>query len=154
MAVTKTILKNTHQEAVIKVEGTADAAVIDLDVDLVNSGQSASTVNDQVVNIVGMVWTGATGGVITITRNAVVIATLLAEASGNIDFNGQDMIPDTIENDQDITVTISGAQAELWLRVRKVSGYDNYIEPATYGAYDDPTRVGASTTMSGSPDKV
>jgi thioredoxin reductase (NADPH) len=33
-------------------------------------------------------------------------------------------------------------------------GWATKVEESTYGSYDDPTRVGASTTISGSPDKV
>jgi hypothetical protein len=153
MAVVKTILKNTNQEAVVKVAGTAAAATIDLDVDLLPASQ-AKDGDTQTVNIAGLVWTGASGGVITITRNSVVVATLQAAPSGAIDFTGQMMIPDTISNTSDIVVTISGAQAECWIRLRKVSGYASKVEYATYGSYDDETRVGASTSLSGSPDKV
>jgi hypothetical protein len=151
MAVVKTVLKNVNQEAVVKVAGTAAAATIDLSADLVASTQALDG-NTQTVNIVGLVWTGATDGIITITRNSVVIATLQANAAGALDFAGQQMIPETIGNTQDIVVTISGAQAECWLRLRKVSGYATKVEYATYGSYDDETRVGASTTISGSPD--
>ena len=151
MAVVKTVLKNVNQEAVVKVAGTADAATIDLSTDLVASTQALDG-NTQTVNIVGLVWTGAANGIITITRNSIVIATLQANAAGALDFAGQQMIPETIGNTQDIVVTISGAQAECWLRLRKVSGYATKVEYATYGSYDDETRVGASTTISGSPD--
>jgi hypothetical protein len=61
---------------------------------------------------------------------------------------------DNVENTSDIVVTIAGAEAQCYLTVRKASGYATKVEPATYGAYDDETRVGASTTLSGSPDKV
>jgi hypothetical protein len=40
------------------------------------------------------------------------------------------------------------------LVLRKISGWDTKVEETTYGAYDDRTRVGASTTLDGSPDKV
>jgi hypothetical protein len=153
MAVVKTILKNTNQEAVVKVAGTAAAATIDLSVDLLATTQALDGAT-QTVNITGLVWTGASGGVITITRNSVVITTLQAAPYGAVDFTGQMMIPDTIGNTQDIVVTISGAQAECWVRLRKVSGYATKVETPEYGAYDDETRVGASTTLSGSPDRV
>jgi hypothetical protein len=146
MAVAKTILKNTNQESVVKVAGTAAAATIDLSVDLLAATQT--------VNITGLVWTGATDGIIQITRNSVVVATLQANAAGGLDFTGQMMIPEIINNTSDIVVTISGAQAECWIRLRKVGGYATKVETATFGAYDDETRVGASTTLSGSPDKV
>jgi hypothetical protein len=151
MAVVKTVLKNVNQEAVIKVAGTAAAATIDLSTDLVASTQALDG-ETQTVNIVGLVWTGATNGIIEITRNSVVIATLQANAAGALDFAGQQMIPETISNTSDIVVTISGAQAECWIRVKKVGGYKTKVEYATYGAYEDESRVGASTTLPGSPD--
>lgn len=153
MAVTKTILKNTNQETVIKVAGTAAAATIDLSTDLVASTQVVDGAT-QTVNIVGLVWTGAADGIIEISRGGVIVTTLQANAAGALEFAGQQMVPDSIGNTSDIVVTISGAQSECWVRVRKVSGYATKVETATYGAYDDETRVGASTTISGSPDKV
>jgi hypothetical protein len=153
MPVAKTILKNTNQEAVVKVAGTAASTTIDLSSDLLAASQALDG-ETQTVNIAGLVWTGATDGIIQITRNSVVVATLQSNAAGGLDFTGQMMIPETINNTSDIVVTISGAQAECWIRLRKVSGYATKIEYATYGSYDDETRVGASTTLSGSPDKV
>lgn len=153
MAVVKTILKNTNQETVIKVAGTAAAATIDLSTDLVASTQVVDG-DTQTVNIVGLVWTGANNGIIEISRGSVVVTTLQSNAAGALEFSGQQMVPDSIGNTSDIVVTISGAQAECWMRVRKVGGYATKVETATYGAYDDETRVGASTTLSGSPDRV
>lgn len=153
MAVVKTILKNTDQEAVVKVQGTAAAATITLATDLLASSQALDGAT-QTVNITGFQWSGAPDGVITVTRNSVVIATLQTTAAGALEMNGQMMIPDTIENTQDIVITISGAQSECWIKLRKAGGYKSKVENATYGSYDDPTRVGASTTLSGSPDKV
>lgn len=152
MAVVKTVLKNTNQEAVVKVAGNAAAATIDLNADIVANTQVADD-GDQTVNIIGLVWTGAVDGIITITRNDVIITTLQAGAAGALDFSGQQMIPETINNTHDVVVAISGAQAECWVRLRKVTGYTTKVESATYGYYDDETRVGASTTLSGSPDK-
>ena len=142
MATVKTILKNTNQESVVKVAGTAATETITLGTDLVASTQAVSG-DTQTVNIVGLVWTGATNGIITITRDSVVIATLQANAAGSLDFSGQAMIPETINNTDDISVAISGAQAECWLRLRKVSGYATKVETATFGAYDDETNVGS-----------
>ena len=153
MAVVKTVLKNVNQETVVKVAGTAAAATIDLSTDIVAASQEIDG-STQTVNIIGLVWTGATDGIITVTRNNVVIATLQANAAGALEFGGQAMIPETINNTSDIVVTISGAQSECWLRLRKVSGYKTKVEYSTYGAYEDESRVGASTTVSGSPDKV
>jgi len=153
MAVVKTVLKNTNQESVVKVAGTAAAATITLATDLLATTQALDG-GTQTANIVGVTWTGASGGIVTITRNAVVVMTLQADAAGTLEFAGQSMVPDTVGTTSDIVVTISGAQAECWLKIRKVGGYATKVEEATYGAYDDRTRVGASTTVSGSPDKA
>jgi len=151
MAVTKTILKNSNNESVVKVAGTAAAATIDLSADLVSSTQALEGAT-QTVNIAGLVWTGASDGIISIARNSVVVTTLQANAAGALDFTGQMMVPETIENTSDIVVTISGAQAECWIRLRKVGGYADKIETGLFGSYDDPTRVGASSSISGSPE--
>lgn len=151
MAVTKTILKNVNQETVIKVAGTAGAATIDLQTDLVANTQVVDGAT-QTVNIVGLIWTGATDGIVQIARDGTIIATLQANAAGALEFGGQAMIPETVENTKDITVTISGAQAECWIRVKKVGGYKTKVEYSTFGAYEDEARVGASTTIPGSPD--
>ena len=95
----------------------------------------------QTVNIVGVTWSGSAAGVVTITRNSVVIMTLTS--SGQLDFTGQNMTPDTIENASDIVVTISGGQAECWLRLRKVSGYKTHIEPEQFGSLDNPSVSGS-----------
>lgn len=142
MAIVKTILKKTHQEAVVKVAGTAAAGTVALATDLLPTGQALDG-GTQTVNIVGVTWTGATGGIITITRNSVVVMTLQTDAAGALDFGGQMMLPDTIQNTSDVVVTISGAQAECWLRLRKVGGYKTTVEPEQFGIYDNPAVVGS-----------
>jgi hypothetical protein len=153
MAVVKSILKNVAQEAVVKVSGTNETATITLATDLLSVGQALDGATQSVV-IAGVTWTGAIGGVVTITRDSVVVMTLQANAAGFLDFSGQCMIPDNTGATSDLAVAVSGAQAECWLRLRKVGGYKTMVENATYGSYDDPTRVGASTTINGSPDYV
>lgn len=140
MAVVKTILKKTHQEAVVKVAGTAAAGTVALATDLLPTGQALDG-GTQTVNIVSISWSGSAEGVITVTRNSVVIMTLTS--SGQLDFTGQAMIPDTIENTSDIVVTISGGQAECWMRLRKVGGYKTTVEPEQFGIYDNPAVVGS-----------
>ena len=143
MAVTKTVLKNTNQESVVKVAGTAGEVTITLNSDCLASTTQALDGVTQTVNIIGLVWTGAADGIVTISRNSVIITTLQANAAGMLYFDGQSMIPDTIQNTSDIVVTISGAQAECWLRLRKVSGYATKVETAVFGAYDNQSAVGS-----------
>lgn len=142
MATVKTILKKVHQEAIIKVQGTTAAEVISLSTDLLAVGQALDGAT-QSVNIVGVTWSGAANGVITITRGATTIMTLQTNSCNQLDFSGQQMIPDTIANTTDITVTISGAQAECWLKLRKVGGYKTTIEPEQFGSYDNPAVAGS-----------
>jgi len=97
----------------------------------------------QAVNITGVNWTGGTGGVITITRNNVVVMTLQSAAAGMIFFDGQTMPPENTENTSDIVVSVSGAQSECWIKLRKVSGYKTTIEPEQFGPYDNPSVAGS-----------
>jgi hypothetical protein len=142
MPTAKTVLRKTHQEAVVKVAGTAAAQTISLASDLLPTGQVLDG-GTQTVNIVGATWTGAIGGVVTIARNSVTIMTLVGDNPGQIDLGGQSMIPDTINNTSDIVVTISGAQAECWLKLRKVGGYKTTIEPEQFSVYDNPAVAGS-----------
>jgi hypothetical protein len=153
MPVTKTILKNTNQETIVKIAGTAAAATIDLQTDCLASAQALDGAT-QTVNIAGFQFTGLASSTITIARNGTNITTVAAEGHDSIEFTAGNGFADTISNTSDIVVTIAGAEAQVYLTLRKVGGYATKVEPATYGAYDDETRVGASTTLSGSPDKV
>ena len=153
MAVTKSILKNTEVETIVKVSGTAAAATIALDTDLLASTQALDGDNQTAV-ICGLQWTGANNGIIEISRNSVIVMTLQANAAGALEMGGQAMLPDPTEKASDIVVTISGAQSEVWIRIKKLTGYTSKVETSIYGSYDDPTRVGASTTIQGSPDYV
>ena len=142
MAVRKTILKNTNQETIIKIPGTAAAATIDLDVDLLASTQAVSG-GTQTVNIVGAKWHGLSGSTITVTRNSVNILTLPGDAPHDIDMAAGSGFVDSEENTSDIVVTIAGAEAQCYLILRKVGGYATKVETAVYGAYDDQTAVGS-----------
>jgi hypothetical protein len=147
MPTVKTVLKKTHQEVVIKVAGTAAAQTIDLasGSDMLAAGQALDGAT-QTVNIVGVTWTGAAGGIITIGRGeagATTIMTLQANSSNQLDLGGQQMVPDTTDNTTNIVVTISGAQSECWLKLRKVGGYKTTIETANFGIYDNPALPGS-----------
>lgn len=151
MAVTKTVLKNSDIETIVKVAGTAASATISLLNDLPTAKQVIPEGVSPTAVIAGLQWTGAANGIITISRNDITIATLQANAAGQLEMTGQGMVPDSIENLSDIDVTISGAQAECWIRIKKTSGYRSTVEYFKYGSYDDETIVGAKN-ISGSPD--
>jgi hypothetical protein len=153
MAVTKTVLKNTNNETIVKIAGTAASSTITLNSDCLASTQALDGAT-QTVNIVGFQFTGLASSTITIARNSTNITTVSAEGHDDVEFAAGMGFADTIQNTSDIVVTIGGAEAQLYLTLRKVGGYATKVEEAVYGAYDDRSRVGASTTLSGSPDKV
>lgn len=224
MAVTKTILKNTNQETIVKIAGTSGSATIDLQTDLVaatqvsagvtaaelatvqdnydgayavledmfsqRSGQtgypwgltvpvgwytideiqrlapgtipnagaltaSAQTLknswlmlqeylNDVAkVNIAGFQFTGLASSTIAIARNSVNVTTIAAEGHDSVEFTAGNGYAETTNNTHDIVVTIAGAEAQLYLTLRKVGGYNTKVEPATYGSYDNESAVGS-----------
>jgi hypothetical protein len=146
----KTFLKKTPQKVAVKAAGSGVTETITLATDLLHTTEVVS--GTPAVDIQAMYWTGAAAGVATITRNAVTVSTLVGQRPGYIDFTAAEF-RDSTNNTSDIVVTTTG-QMEVWLLLRKVTGYSSKIEDAQYGSYDDPSRIGASTTISGSPDKV
>ena len=84
MPVTKTILKNTNNETIVKVAGTAAAATIDLQTDCLATTQALSGAT-QTVNIVQLHFTGLPSSTITVSRNSINIFTIGAEGEGTVD---------------------------------------------------------------------
>lgn len=153
MAIVKTVLKLSERDAVVKVAGSAGTSTIDLQTDLKRTNEFVAG-QTQRVSIAGVQWSGTPDAVVSVVRNGVTILTLNCATPNSFEMNGTHMIPDTIQEDQDIAVTITGTQGECYLRLKKTNGYTSGSEPSIYGQYDDPTRIGASTTMPGSPDYV
>lgn len=152
MSLTVSIIKLTETDAVVRVAGAAGSATIDLQTDLLASTQALDG-STQRVTITGIRWTGELSNLLTVTRNGVRILTLPTEVSDTINFDGQELPPENTESTSDIVVAQTGSgQVEMYIKLRKVSGYKSKVENTVYGAYDDPTRIGASTTLSGSPD--
>lgn len=144
MAVEKSILKVTHQDAVVCVRGHSGSAVIDLDVDLLIGTQVIS--GTPTVNIVGITWTGSPAGSADVTRGQASpkLAVVPGAAPGELDFSGQNMVPITDFNTTDITVTIAGVdEMQVWLRLRKVDGFATTVEPEQFGHYDNPNVAGS-----------
>lgn len=141
MAVTKTILKNTHQSAVVKVGGTDGSATIDLQADILSAGQALDGAT-QTVNIVSVTTTGLLNSAISVTRNGVPVMAFSPENSGKIQLNESGFV-DTQENTSDIVVTVSGAEGYLYLVLHKSGGYATKIETAQFSVYDDVNAVGS-----------
>jgi len=142
MAVTKTILKNTNNETIVKIAGTADGATIDLQTDLVATTQATSGAT-QTVTIAGVQWVGLPNSTITITRNSVNVLTLPGGGADYMEFAAGNGFVDNTEATSDIIVNIAGAEAQCYLILRKTGGYASKVETAVFGAYDDQTAVGS-----------
>ena len=145
-------LRNTNQETIIKFSGgTGDTGTITIS-NLTASTQVRNAATPT-VNIVRLLASGLTNSNLTITRNSVPIFYGSPGAVIELEFisNG---FSDSVNNTSDLAFTIATAGVTGYITLRKLAGWDTKVEEVVYGVYDDPTRVGASTTMSGSPDKV
>ena len=154
MAVTFTTTKNTNLETVIHfTSSAAESGTIALNT-LAAATQALTVGGTPTVDIVKFICTGELGAKVSVVRNSTNVIVGAPENDINIEFNTLG-IPVNNANTSDIVITNGAAKTVTgWLVLRKVAGWDTKVETATYGAYDDVTRVGASTTMSGSPDKV
>jgi len=153
MAMTITTLKNTNQETVIHFASSlAESGTVTI-ANLTASSQARNS-DTPAVNIVKWQVTGELASKISVVRNSKNVIVAAPENAPYAELNAWG-IPLTNDNTSDIVIT-NGAAKEVTgiLVLRKVAGWATKVEDATYGAYDDPTRVGASTTLSGSPDKV
>jgi len=145
-------LRNTNQETIIKFTGnstdTGTIAIANL-----TAGTQVRNSATPVVNMVRIIASGLTNSNLTITRGGVAVFQGSPGAAIDFEFisNG---FSDSVNNTSDLVFTIGNAAVTGYMTLRKLVGWDTKVEDATYGAYDDVTRVGASTTISGSPDKV
>lgn len=147
---TKTVQLVTDSEAVVKISGSdLVASVINISTDILAANQIVYPTSGAVpvANIIGFQWCGEPGAIYRVNRNSKRVVTLLADNGNFMDF--VELFPsENTENTSDISVTIANAagtavQGELWIRIRKVSGYASKIETAVYGVYDNLTAVGS-----------
>lgn len=154
MAMNLTTIKNTNQETVIHFEAPSNESAT-ITIANLTAGTQARNSDAPKVNIVKFICTGEVGSGIKISRG---IKTIIAAAPENAPILDLPTfgISDGQVNDNDIVIagTVATKAISGYIVLRKIQGWDTKVETATYGAYDDVTRVGASTTMSGSPDKV
>jgi len=153
MAVLFTTVKNTNQEFIIHFDTVAAESGT---INIANIGATTQTRNSDApkVNIVKFISTGELGSGLRIVRGGKNIIACAPENAPVLDLNSNG-ISDNTNNTADIVVTNDVAKPVTgYLVLRKVAGWDTTVENATYGSYDDPTIVGASTTASGSPGKV
>ena len=154
MAVLFTTVKNTNLETIIHFDTVlAESGTIALNT-LTAPTQELTAGGTPTVNIVKFVSTGELGAGLRIVRNGKNIIACAPENAPFLDLNTMG-ISDSTNNTYDIVVTNDVAKPVTgYLVLRKITGWSTKVEPEQYGSYDDVTRVGASTTVSGSPDKV
>ena len=154
MAATRTtIIRNTNLETIIKFEGSSTDTAATIDISTLAATTQARNSDTPTVNIVKFIATGLLTSGVQIVRNGVSVLAAAPENAPTVDLTVYG-ISDNIQNTSNIVITTTGAASTGYLVLRKIAGWNTEVETATYGAYDDETRVGASTTMSGSPDKV
>ena len=154
MAATRTtIIRNTNLETIIKYEGSSTDTAATIDISTLAASTQARNSDTPTVNIVKFMCSGLLTAGVQIVRNGVNIISAAPENAPVLDLT-QNGISDNVQNTSNIVITTTGAASTGYLVLRKVAGWSTKVETATLGAYDDETRVGASTTISGSPDKV
>lgn len=154
MAATRTtIIRNTNLETIIKFEGSVADTAATIDISTLTATTQARNAETPTVNIVKFIASGLLTAGVMVVRNGVTVLAAAPESGVLLDLS-QNGISDNIQNTSNIVITTTGAVSTGYLVLRKLAGWATKVETATYGAYDDETRVGASTTISGSPDKV
>ena len=147
----KHFLKLSETDWAVKIYGPATTVeTINLATDLICMHSDGITPREEVtegsvprVVITGMTWTGELGATLNIDRGTTRIASLQSQTTTQYDFGGQGMVPDNVEDTKDIKCKVGATgHFELWLRLRKISGYSSRIEYHAFGAYDNPNKVG------------
>ena len=153
MTMAFTTVKNTNQETVIHFTSSAAESGT---ITLANLTASTQARNSDTPDVTIVKWSvqGELGSKVTINRNSKIVIACAPENAPYMEANSWG-IPINNDSTFDIVVT-NGVAKDVtgFIVLRKQAGWSTKFEPATYGAYDDVTRVGASTTLSGSPDKV
>jgi len=148
-----TTLRNTNQETIIKFSGgSADSGTITIaDLGCATQVRNSDTPKVNMVRIMASGQVNAASFIIN--RNSTVFFVGAPAAAIEFDFTSNGF-SDSQNNTSNFDFTVNGSTVTGYITLRKIAGWDNKVENEVYGAYDDPTRVGASTTKSGSPDKV
>ena len=138
----KRILKNTSSILIVKISGTDVTETISLATDFLHPS-TAPNGSPIRVNVSYVQWNVSSGSTDTIVvrRNTFPILNLYQNA-GELDMSGNGGFQDDTENSSDLVCSIIGT-GNLFLTLRKVSGFDSKLETAQYGSYDNPNVVGS-----------
>ena len=114
-------LKKTKKDVVVKVFGSPGATTINLN-DLTADNETVD--GTPKVNLIGVSWTGSNDTEITISRNSQVLLTLPSTGANHINFSGDNFTPDINNNTHNFSINMIGTQGQVWLRLRKLEGYE------------------------------
>lgn len=147
------ILKNTPNRAVVKVYNDSGAATQNITLASL-LGSNETNVGTYKAHIRALYWGVKNSQDVTVGRynGTNLEGETFLQGSGEVEYYASGFTDNTYET-LDLQVVFGGAGSVI-IDITKVSGYVSRVEDSTYGAYDDPTRIGASTTMLGSPDYV
>lgn len=140
MAVTFTTIKNTNLETIVKFQGVA-ADTGTLSLATLGAATQARNSDAPVVNIVKFVASGLLTSGVTVVRNSTTVLACAPENAPVLDLNTIG-ISDSVANDKDITVSITGAAATGYIVLRKIAGWSTKVETEQYGSYDNVNTVG------------
>jgi hypothetical protein len=143
---------NSHTEAVVKVWGPSGTSETITFEDLLSDKQVLDTSTIPRITIMSILFSGTAEGEFKISRGGVPIISADGGTTSPVDFTASGFPPDNVESDKPIRVDIVEEGISVWVRLRKASGYASTVELHKYSIYDDPNIIGASTTLSGSPD--
>jgi hypothetical protein len=129
MAITKTLLKLTHRDAVVKIvnDSTSASVTIDIDVDLLKSDETLSGSLDVRLSAVDY-GIGTSGG--NIKRNNVNVLEMPANNHGCFP---HEYANDPTQKDKDLVVTIG--QGTVVIHLLKVDGFKANFQPELNGGY-------------------
>lgn len=137
----KTILKKNESKVAVKLHGSGLNETVTLNSDCLASTEALTAGGTPTVNILSLHWAGAADAVATVTRGGTVIATLQANSTGELIFLDTEF-SDSVNNTNDIVVTSTGVM-QVWMLLRKVTGYSSKIETSVFSVYDNTTVVGS-----------
>lgn len=124
---TKRILRLTGQEALVKVDGTVGSVTIDLATDLLLPTEVIS--GTALVNIITLYVTGKPGAVANISRGGTSLWDAQAGPFTELDMLNLGGTSDATLNSANLTVTTSGAECQVLVKLRKVAGYKSTLPP-------------------------
>ena len=127
----KRILRLTNTEALVKFDGAPGSVTLNLATDLKLPTEVIA--GTPTVNITFLAVAGKADSTVSISRAGVNLWDLQSNASTYLNLLDIGGTSDSTNNTADIVATISGAEGQLVMKVRKVSGFETKIRPAENG---------------------